>query len=392
MAKKDLHVVGIMSGTSLDGVDFVLCQVQQKPFKMTFLDQAFSKYPLSLHKKLLKATSHNLFIDQLAELDFELGKFYADQLFKHQHQRKWKIHLIGSHGQTVYHRGGHATLQIGKPCFLAMRLKIPVISDFRSMHIACGGEGAPLAIHFHQKVLAKIAFQWLSSKSKTHHTKKKMEDTHIAIQNIGGIANVTSILKKSIISYDVGPGNTLIDSFIHKITRGSSHYDKDGQLAFQGITNHLIIKKWMTSSWILKKPPKSFDRKEFDDFFKQCLKDLKGHSRADQAATLTDFTAELIKHSYKLYLPCLPEVVVLCGGGALNGYLLHRIKYVLSDLAKEHTPYVITSDDLGWPIKTVEGGAFALLATLCYWQKPVPVATNISKNQKAILGQITYPP
>lgn len=390
MAKKDLQVVGIMSGTSLDGVDFVLCRVQQKPFKMTFLDQAFSKYPKSLHKKLLKATSHSFFVDQLAELDFELGKFYADQLFKHQYQKKWKVHLIGSHGQTVYHRGRYATLQIGNPCFLATRLKIPVISDFRSMNIACGGEGAPLATHFHQKVLAKIAFQWLSSKSKGY-AKRKIENTHIAIQNIGGITNVTSILKKSIVSYDMGPGNTLIDAFIHKITKGKSYYDKDGQLAFQGISDYPIIKKWMTSPWVLKKPPKSFDRKEFDDFFKQCLKDLKGHSHADQAATLTNFTAELIQHSYKLCLPCLPEVVVLCGGGALNDYLLHRIKYVLSDVIKAHAPYIITSDDLGWPIKAVEGGAFALLATLCYWQEPVPVTMNTSKSQKAILGQITYP-
>ena len=375
-----------MSGTSLDGVDFVLSRIQKKPFKMTFLDHAYSPYPKLLYQKLLKATSHKLSIDQLTELDFELGKFYANQLFQHQRQKKWKIHLIGSHGQTVYHRGGHASLQIGKSCFLAVQLKVPVISDFRSMDIALGGQGAPLATLFHQKVLAQRAFQWLSSKSKEKH-HKKIKDVHIALQNIGGIANVTSTFKGSVISYDIGPGNTLIDSFIRKITRGRSSYDKNGQLAFQGITNPLIIKKWMTSSWVLKKPPKSFDRKEFDNFFKQCLKDLKGCSQADQAATLTDFTAQLIGHSYKLDLPCSPDIVVLCGGGALNHYLLHRIKYILSDNAKGRFPYVITSDDLGWPIKAVEGGAFALLAALCYWQKLVSISTK----QKSILGQLTYP-
>ncbi len=361
MIRKNLQVVGIMSGTSLDGVDFVLSRIQKKPFKMTFLDQACSQYPKALYQKLLKATSHNLPIDQLVELDFELGKFYANELSQHQRKRRWKIHLIGSHGQTVYHHGGHATLQIGKPCFLAIKLKVPVISDFRSMDIALGGQGAPLATLFHQKVLAQRVFQWLSSKSKKIH-QRKIKDTHIAIQNIGGIANVTSIFKGSVISYDIGPGNTLIDSFINKITKGKSYYDQDGQLAFQGITNSLIIKKWMASSWVLKKPPKSFDRKEFDVFFKQCLKDLKGCSRADQAATLTDFTAQLIGRSYKSDLPCLPDVVVLCGGGALNHYLVHRIKYILSNNVKEQFPYVITSDDLGWPIKAVEGGAFALLA------------------------------
>ena len=386
MVKKSLQVVGIMSGTSLDGVDFVLSSLQQKPFKMRFLDQAFSKYPPSLYQKLLKATCHDVSVDQLSELDFELGKFYADQLLKHQCQKKWKIHLIGSHGQTVYHRGGYATLQIGKPCFLGIKLGVPVVSDFRSMSVALGGQGAPLAALFHQKVLAKIAFQWLKSKS---YIKKKIENTSIAIQNIGGIANVTSILKNSVISCDIGPGNTLIDSFIHKITKGKSSYDKDGKLAFQGIPNSLIVKKWMSSPWVLKKPPKSFDRKEFNVFFKQCLKDLKGHSQADQAATLTDLTARLIEHSYKSYLPCLPDIVVLCGGGALNRYLFHRIQYILSDNAKGDFPYVITSEDLGWPIKAVEGGAFALLAALCYWQEPVIVKEN--KEQKAILGNLTYP-
>ena len=384
--RKNLQVVGIMSGTSLDGVDFVLSHIQKKPFKMTFLDQVFSRYPKLLYQKLLKAASHNLSVDKLAELDFELGRFYAHQLSRHQRQRRWKIHLIGSHGQTVYHRGRHASLQIGKPCFLAMKLKVPVVSDFRSMAIAYGGQGAPLATLFHQKVLAQKAFQWLSSKSKSH-AKKKIANTHIAIQNIGGIANVTSVFKNSIISYDIGPGNTLIDAFIYKITKGRSHYDKNGQMAFQGITNSLIIKKWMTSPWILKKYPKSFDRKEFDVFFQQCLKDLKGSSQADQAATLTDFTAQLIEHSYRSHLSCLPDIVVLCGGGAFNHYLSHRIKYVLSETAKEHFPYVITSEDLGWPIKAVEGGAFALLAAFCYWQETV----KISKNQKAILGQLTYP-
>ena len=184
-----------MSGTSLDGVDFVLCRIQQNPFKMTFLDQAFSQYPQSLYQKLLKATSNRFSVDQLAELDFELGRFYANQSFKHQNQRKWKIHLIGLHGQTVYHRGGHATLQIGNPCFLGIKLSVPVISDFRSMSVALGGQGAPLATLFHQKVLAKMAFQWLSSNSKKGYLKKKIENTHIAIQNIGGISNVTSIFK-----------------------------------------------------------------------------------------------------------------------------------------------------------------------------------------------------
>ena len=388
MAKKTLQIVGIMSGTSLDGVDFVLSSVQQKPFKMTFLDQAFSKYPKALYQKLLKATCHDVSVDQLSKLDFELGKFYADQLLKHQRQRKWKIHLIGSHGQTIYHRGQYATLQIGKPCFLAIKLGVPVVSDFRSMNIACGGQGAPLATHFHQKVLAEVAFQRLSSKFK-NSIRRKIADTHIAIQNIGGIANVTSIVKNSMISYDIGPGNTLIDSFIRKITKGKSSYDKDGKLAFQGIPNSLIIKKWMTSSWFLKKPLKSFDRKEFDDFFERCLKDLKGYSQADQAATLTNFTAQIIGSSYKLHLACMPDIVVLCGGGALNHYLFHRIKYILSDNAKDHFPYVITSEDLGWPIKAVEGGAFALLAALCYWQEPVFVEGN--KKQKAILGSLTYP-
>ena len=382
MTKKNLQVVGIMSGTSLDGVDFVLCRVQS-PNKVVFLDKAYSPFPLPLYQQLLKATKHHLLVNQLAELDFNLGRFYAKQLLRHQRQRRWKIHLIGLHGQTVYHLGGHATLQIGKPNFLAAQIKVPVVSDFRSMDIALGGQGAPLATLFHKEVLRKAALQWLSSQSKK--SLKNMEAKHIAIQNIGGIANVTSIFKKSTVAYDIGPGNTLIDNLIYKITDGKSHYDQHGKLAFCGIPNSPIIKKWLKSSWVLKKPPKSFDCEKFKTLLNAYLKDLKGHSQEDQIATLTDFTAQLIVRSYRIDLPCLPDLTVLCGGGALNDYLVHRIKYALSD----NKTSVISSEDLGWPIQAVEGGAFALLAAYCYWQKPTVITTR--KFQKAILGHLTYP-
>jgi len=272
MMKKNLQVVGIMSGTSLDGVDFVLCRIKP-PNKVVFLDKAYSRFTPSLYQRLLKAVKCQISIDQLAELDFNLGQFYANQLFKHKSQKRWKIHLIGLHGQTVYHHGGHASLQIGKSSFLAAKMTVPVVSDFRSMDITLGGQGAPLATLFHKEVLMDAALKWVSSKSQ--RPLKNMKAKHIAIQNIGGIANVTSIFKESVTAYDIGPGNTLINALMYKFTDGKSHCDQHGKLAFRGIPDNLMIKKWLKFNWVLKKPPKSFDRKQFELLLDTYLKDLQ---------------------------------------------------------------------------------------------------------------------
>ncbi len=397
MIKNKLYVVGIMSGTSLDGVDFVLCHIQRssknKALKVQFLDRASSNFPASLYQKLQKATKHLMPLDQLSELDFALGQFYAHQLSQHQKQKKWHIDLIGLHGQTVYHHGKHATLQIGKPHFLATQLGVPVASDFRSMDIALGGQGAPLTPFFHKEVLAREAFKRMSRLFKNHP---------IAIQNIGGIANVTFILNDRTIAYDTGPGNVLIDAFMHKTTQGKTHYDQDGQLAYQGIANISALKKWMQSQWALQKSPKSFDSKLFKNILTSYFKDIQKDSLPDKVATLTELTARTIAYSYKRELPCMPKVIVLCGGGALNKYLIHRIKYNFSSIFEDNAfqgalPEVITSEQLGWPIEAVEGGAFALLAAFCYWNKPVIDAQvehfHFKKKQpQAILGSLTPSP
>ena len=371
--KKKLNVVGIMNGTSLDGVDCAFCQIT--PTTMKLLDQACFKFPNPLHQKLLKAVNHSLSVDQLAELDFDLGRFYALKL--RPYKTRWKMDLIGLHGQTVYHKGGQASLQIGQPSFLASQLQVPVVSRFRAMDIAMGGQGAPLATLFHHKVLAQRACRWLSPKAKNPHHL-------IAIQNIGGIANVTFVGKKDkVMAYDIGPGNVLMDTLIRQITNGKSLYDRGGTLAFQGIPHTVLLKKWMKTPCFLKKPPKSFDRRDFaGPFFQKCLKDMKGLPANDQMATLADLTAQLMATSYRVHLPSCPEIMVVCGGGALNPYLLHRIKYALATTF-QNPPSVITSEDLNWPIDSVEATAFALLAAYSYWKKPTDPL------KKTILGDLT---
>lgn len=372
--KKNLQVVGIMSGTSLDGVDFALCQIhfaKKNLPQMKLIDRAYSRFPRLLRQRLLKAVDHNICVDQLAELDFNLGRFYAQKLSQHQRQKGWKINLIGLHGQTVYHRGGHASLQIGQPTFLAKALTCPVISNLRSIDIAKGGQGAPLATYFHHKILAPNAQKWLASlklslKNKSSATSSLAKG--IAIQNIGGIANVTFVVgQKCLASYDIGPGNILMDNLMRQITHGKSHYDRNGHLAFKGIPDIGLVKKWMKNPLFVSKPPKSFDRKVFaGDFFQKCLKDLKGLPDCDKMATFADLTARLIVQSYQTHLPFKPKMIVLCGGGALNRYLVHRIKYH----ASAFHPHLITSGDLGWPINAVEAGAFALLAAHHYLDLP----------------------
>ena len=356
---RKVNVLGSMSGTSMDAIDFALCQIRLKQssvFDIKLIDSFSVKHPQKLQEKLMKAASGKLNVSDVTDLHFELGRFYANTISRYK--KKSLIDLIGIHGQTVYHNEGVSSLQICEPSFIAHRLKVPVVSDFRSMHIAAGGLGAPIANYFHQVLFNKI-------QAKT-----------CAFQNIGGIANVTYLEKNKMIAFDTGPGNMLIDGFMRTLKK---NFDKDGKLALRGNPKQEVLNKILNLKIFNKK---NFGREQFgEEFLRKILLKIKNYSVQDKVATLSELTVRAILNSYKK-LPSCPKVVILCGGGANNRYIVKRLKECLKQSK------VITSEDIGWPVSMVEPAAIALLAAYRFYEVEVDVPT-LRKNVKTLLGTLT---
>ncbi len=361
--KKFLNVLGIMSGTSLDGADFVLCKIQNTPFQMKLLDHAHSKFPAKLKARLLRAAQHDLKVNELGLLHYDLGEFYASEAAKHKKKKKWNVELVGLHGQTVFHSSQTATLQIGEAGYLNQELKCPVVSDFRSLDIVYGGEGAPLATLFHKQVLAKNS------------------SGPIAIQNLGGIGNVTYLNGSKILSFDTGPANMLMDLWIK--LKKKKDFDKDGEFAARGLPDVLLLEKMLSHPFIKKTPPKSCGREEFGiKFLEKYKKNLSKLTFEDQMATLLEFTARSICMNYTRFLKPLPRKLYLCGGGAKNVLLKKRLQFHMPSVAIGFT------EDLGWPTHVIEGAAFALLAAYRYWGLPSNVPQTTGAKKEISLGKI----
>lgn len=340
--KRSMNVVGIMSGTSVDGVDYVLCSISAKG-AVKYKDRSFVPFPTSLRNEILKAASDQLSTYALGELHFSLGKFYADQLKKVKTKKKWMFGAIGLHGQTVFHHGQHATWQMGSPYFLKSTFNAPVVYNFREEDVALGGHGAPLAPLFH--------FQLLSHA----HPKNSV----VAFHNLGGISNVSWMKSgafKSLISFDTGPANMLMDQWIVERSKGEKLFDSEGRLARQGLVDLDLMLEMAEHPYFNKPYPKSCGREEFGSkFLQQHSGPLSQLSLEDGLATLTELTAYTIAQSYA-GLGDSPEVIYMSGGGAKNKHLLKRIQYRMP------TTQIATSHELDWPVEAIEGGAFAFLA------------------------------
>lgn len=365
--KNDIRAIGIMSGTSLDGVDFVWTRIRRtaKGLKATFEKQASAPFPAALRKELALAAVHQLRVDRLTELHFKLGKFYAEALAKLA-KGDTRVDLIGLHGQTVYHRGGHATLQIGEPSFLAHRFSVPVISNFRPADIVAGGEGAPFAPYFHQ-----VAFG---------HS-----DQRVSVHNLGGISNLSLIQGHHLImGYDTGPANMPMDVFIQKKTRGKKSFDRDGALARQGFINIGLLQKGLQHPFYKKKAPKSCGREEFGEAWLREL--LAPHPRMkteDVLATLTEIVAQSIAREYLKLGSKAPAEIIFCGGGSQNKYLLERLQSHLPQIQ------IFTSAQRGWPAQAIEGAAFAVLAAARAWDIKIDHSRTTGAKRPLMLGQIT---
>lgn len=357
--------IGLMTGTSLDGVDAALVDFTSGSPKS--LATYWSPYPDPLRQEALalQAAADNE-LHRAALFANKLAYFYAEAVASvliNANISANQVTAIGCHGQTVRHQPDHHySLQINNPALLAELTNITVIADFRSRDLAAGGQGAPLVPAFHAAVFCD-------------------QNQHRLILNIGGFANLTDLKPGQLIrGFDCGPGNVLMDAWIDK--NQSLPFDTNGQWAATGIILPCLLEKLMADNFFQAKPPKSCGR---DDFNLHWLsRFLNGSERAeDVQATLAEFTAVTAANAIKTWCG-MPEAIFICGGGVHNATLVARLQH--------HLPHcrITSTDFLGQPPDWVEAVAFAWLAYRTASGRPsnLPAVTGASGHR--ILGAI-YP-
>ncbi len=346
-------LIGLMSGTSLDGLDAVLCEYTPSelstPAIPRLIAQRCEPLPAALRQELLALTQPGANeIERLGAADVALGRFQADvvnRLLADAGTNARQIRAIGSHGQTIRHRPllpEPFTLQIGDPHILAEQTGITVIADFRRRDIAAGGEGAPLAPGFHAACL-------------------RSPDQDRVIVNIGGMANITLLSRDSqapVIGYDTGPGNVLMDGWIQETLQ--QPYDKDGAWATTGCVDSALFERLHDHPYFSQPFPKSTGREAFNpDWLKRQLLQLSPQpAPQDIQATLLELTGRTIAEAINQHN--LPQAhIYLCGGGAYNGALKQRLQTLLPDAS------VADTGALGIAPEWLEATAFAWLAQQC---------------------------
>ena len=357
--------IGIMSGTSLDGVDAVLAAARGK--KLRLVASVHLPYPARLRRRLLalQQIAHDE-LHRAALLSNELSDLYARavrRLLARAGVAARAVAAIGCHGQTVRHRPGDGyTLQLVNGARLAERSGIAVVCDFRSRDIAAGGEGAPLVPAFHRATFA-------STRSAR------------AIVNIGGIANFTSLpVRGRVTGFDCGPGNVLMDAWIAE--KRGKHYDARGAWAASGRVIPRLLRRLLVHPFFRRRPPKSAERGEFD--LRWVRRALSGRERpADVQATLAELTAASIARAVRMHASSAREVYV-CGGGARNRTLLSRLSALLPGKR------VTTTAALGIAPEHVEALAFAWLARQALKLRPGNLPAVTGARGPRILGAI-YP-
>ncbi len=367
------YYIGLMSGTSLDGIDAALVDFSNNPPQLLCSHyQAFNNDLKTRLEKLCFQTSIEL--PDLGALDSELGSVFSEcilQLIAKSQLSPDSISAIGSHGQTIYHspRSSHPfSLQIGDPNTISKQCGIPVIADFRRADIAVGGQGAPLVPAFHKAVL-------------------QSEQRHRTIVNIGGIANITILsdnLSAPIIGFDTGPGNTLLDYWSRSHT--GKLFDIDGQLGRSGATCQSLLKLLRDDCYFNQPAPKSTGQEHFSTLWLNNNLDQLNQaiSVADVQATLYELTASTIADAIQAAAPETQQILI-CGGGAHNPLLMERLKANLAQYSVESTMTVGIDPD--W----VEAMAFAWLA-YCFIEKiPSNLPSVTGAARPVILGGCYMP-
>ncbi len=365
------YVIGLNSGTSFDGIDVALVKFKKNDLRPIFVDGIVCEYPKKIKEQIRELIAsagsiHNLSPQKISKLDISLGNLFANtalQIIKKRGLKKEDILLIGSHGQTIYHKPRVKSVQIGNGKIIAKRTDIKTINDFREADIKAGGEGAPLMPFLDQVCFGK--------------TKKG-----IITLNIGGIANITATGKNiKPIAFDTGPGNALIDLVTRKYF--NTDFDRDGLIAKKGNVIFKYIKKAALDPYFRISPPKStgkeyFNQQFIDRYFSQIKK------KRDLISTLTFFTAYTIKYSLEKYVFRKHKIseIVISGGGLKNKTLVSFLKKILPRIN------ITSSDKYGLPSKYKEAILFALLGYTCLKQIPNNIPSCTGARKKTVTGKI----
>lgn len=381
-------VVGLMSGTSADGVDAAVVRIEGAPPRLQWrlLAHLNIPHPPDLRREIFACFRPETgTVDRLCRLNFALGHAFAAaalQAIAAAGLTPAAVDLIGSHGQTVWHipvGPSASTLQLGEAAVIAEVTGIPTVSDFRTRDMAAGGQGAPLVAY-----VDALLFR--------HPTLSR------AAQNIGGIANVTYLPSLSaaeeVFAFDTGPGNVLIDYAASRATAGVGRYDQDGVLAGQGRVDRELLAAWLTWPYFRLSPPKATGRELFSEQFAAQVWDeakARGLAAPDIVATLTALTAHTIAQSYRAFLPRLPDEVIVSGGGARNPTLMVMLCQALEEVRARNEPAtrVITADALGLPAEAKEATAFAILAYETWHGRPGNLPTATGARRRVVLGSVT---
>ncbi|ADY21733.1 anhydro-N-acetylmuramic acid kinase AnmK [Bacillus paranthracis] len=380
-----MYIAGVMSGTSLDGIDVALVRIEGSGVDSKVKLIHFTTVPFrnDIKSEIQQALSiENSNVQLICSLNFKLGLCFANavkEVCKEANFSLEQLDLIGSHGQTIYHQPkpeGNmiaSTLQIGEPAVIAYDTNTTVISNFRTMDMAAGGQGAPL-VPYSEVILYRDP------------SKNRL------LQNIGGIGNVTVIPSQksdqNVIAFDTGPGNMIIDEVCQRLFQ--LPYDQNGEIAKQGRVVDEILTYCMNHPFLKMNPPKSTGREQFgEEFVSQLLKRYEKHSKENILTTVTMFTASSIVHHYKEFILPYYEIdeVILGGGGSYNNTLVEMIRYGL----KDEKCTIFIQEDIGYSSEAKEAIAFAILANETYHRNPsnVPSATGAKKT--VVLGNVTYP-
>lgn len=358
-----MRIAGLISGTSLDGIDIAV--IELSPGLKTIAFKTIP-YPVDVRAALLSISNAATHTAQIARMNFLLGELFAEAV-RNCGVPLETIELIGSHGQTIFHEGdpielfGYqvaSTMQIGEAAIIAQRTGVPVVADFRPSDMAAGGKGAPLVPY--------VDFLLFRSETKGR----------VAL-NIGGIANITVIpaaaRPEDVVAFDTGPGNMILDGL-------TGSYDRDGALGRKGKMDEALLARLLDDAYYRKVPPKSAGREQYG---KEFLATLPKLPLEDLAATATELTVRTIARAIHGY-DGIDEVIV-SGGGAHNCFMMERLRSELRTDLK-------TSAEFGIDIDGKEAIAFAILAYETWLRRASNLPSATGARAAVILGKICYPP
>jgi anhydro-N-acetylmuramic acid kinase len=384
-----MRVLGLMSGTSADGIDVALARIEGSPPRLRARLENFLAvpYPAPVRRAVLRiAEGAAVPAAEISELNFLIGELFGEAVLRACRRFRVssaKIDLVGSHGQTIYHQGRASrflgrtvasTLQIGEPAVIAARTGIPTVADFRTADMAAGGQGAPL-VPFVDFLLYRDARRG-----------------RVAL-NIGGIANVTVIpagaRAADVFAFDTGPGNMVIDALVQQISRGRQSYDRSARLATRGRPVRRVLERLLADPFFRQSPPKSAGREQYGGAYVARLLRLASGARPEDAvATATLLTPlSILDALYRHVLPRTPvDELIVSGGGAHNPLIVAQLEAGLGGTRLRRAEEFGVSED------AKEAFAFAILAYESWHRRPANLPSATGARRPAILGKVVYPP